>query len=448
MLTACGISLPPARPPIVTPPPVVTPPPTAPTSVALDLVACKTMPADNYCDGMPGATFAIETAPNVWMTVKGDDNGYVFVPNAPNVPDSRLTIAAPGYITLGPQHVSINHTPPQADDLVAVNAAGKHNMWLLTPLEPPFPAPKSRADTLNLHITGQGMMVNTQQYGTLPWWEAALTYLGPSDRAEVYRMKHASQAWPGGDTHAIIAVPSGRALYDEPNQPYSADRFPPLDWTNGATSMVPEFNELVIELITNGFTPMIFLDEMMATSNATLPVVINALQHSRKGDLTPYVVIGPGWDGVFYGWEPSHEVIPAWAAKGRSLCANCYFFIEHNVGHIPVGEGPSDWTPVGLMRDYDMLLSEFFDGQFDDTVYQIAGRTIRPYFRPADQVGDPNPPMYMTGSKLHPNEVQPACAFEFAMYGFVHGNGQGTSNPENIVLWRNRLKALGYTCGG
>lgn len=319
------------------------------------------------------------------------------------------------------------------------------------PPPPPLPTPPLRASVLDMKITGQGLVVNTQQFGTLPWWEAALTYLNAADRAAVYAAKHASTAWTAGDTHAIVAVPSGRALYDEPGQPYSADRFGPLDWTNGGTKMVPEFDALVIELIQNHFTPMIFLDETEATSFATLPIIIDALQHSPAGDLTPYVVIGPGWDGVFYGWEPSHTVIPAWATLARSLCPKCYLFIEHNVGHIPLGEGPSDWTPTGLMKDFDLLLSEFWDGVFDDSVWQIAARTIGlvekggTYVRPADQPAgdDQGAPFYLApGSVRGPFR---ACAFEFGMYGWV----RGTSSAGNINgPWRQYFKNIGYTCGG
>src|SRR5207245_1467953 len=135
-------------------------------------------------------------------------------------------------------------------------------------------------------------------------------WLNTGDRQAVYAAKHAA-----GDTHSIVAVPTGFPLYDEPNQPYSADRFPALDWTNNRTSMDPRFVALVEEEILNGFIPLIFLQEDMTASNATLPLVIDALQHSDRGDLTRYVMILPGWDGVFYGWEPSNVVIPAWASR-------------------------------------------------------------------------------------------------------------------------------------
>lgn len=434
-------------------PPDPTPIPPAASTVTLDYVACDTGTfTQNYCPGLKGATFALEVSPNTWKTYKGNDGGYVVISDFPaGIPDSRITVAAPGYITLGPVHLDVTAAVANTATVCEPTTGDHcHNHADLFPVAPPFPPPPTRTEMLNMHITGQGMTVVTQQYGTLPWWEAALTYLNPADRATIYAAKHASTAWPGGDTHGIIAVPSGRALYDEPGQPYSADRFPPMDWTNGHTKMDPQFDALVIEMIQNGFHPMIFLDETYATSIATLPIVIDALQHSPQGDLTRYVLIGPGWDGVFYGWEPSKTVIPGWASLARSTCPNCYLFIEHNVGHIPLGEGPSDWCPTCLMKDFDLLLSEFWDGIFDDTVWQIGGRTIGmvskggTYIRPPDQPAgdDTNPPFYLAPGTYRGPFL--ACAFEFGMYGWVRSN----STAEQQASWRQYFKNIGYTCGG
>lgn len=438
VLSACGpIPIPP-QPPLPPDPPAV-------TLQTTDMVACDSPFDYNYCAGAPGATFTITPqgmadSPRVQG---GDSNGYTLVQGLPDTwKNAALAIRADGY---EPFDTTVNIPGLVANNAnVLPSGDHAHNAFQLKKIVPPLPPPPTRSQVLNMHITGQGLIVNTQQFGTLPWWEAALTYLNSADRATVYAAKHASTAWSGGDTHAIIAVPSGRALYDEPDQPYSADRFPPLDWTNSGTKMSPQFAALVFELIQNKFIPMIFLDETFDTSNKTLPVVIDALQHSAYGDLTPYVIIGPGWDGVFYGWEPSHVVIPAWAAAGRAKCPKCYFFIEHNVGHIPLGEGPSDWTPTGLMKDFDLLLSEFWDGVFDDSVWQIAGRTIRPYHRPAEQptTDDPNPPFYLEPGS--PRGPFLACAFEFAMYGFVRSK----STPAQVQSWRQYFKDRGYTCGG
>lgn len=115
-------------------PPVVTPPaPEPPAAVAFDLVACRTTPVDNYCDGMEGATFAIHlsTGPDVYRTVEGDGNGYVFVQDIPaTLHNTDITITAPGF------RPRIIDTTVEA--LLATNATGAHNFFQLqtTDLDP------------------------------------------------------------------------------------------------------------------------------------------------------------------------------------------------------------------------------------------------------------------------------------------------------------------------
>lgn len=142
----------------------------------------------------------------------------------------------------------------------------------------------------------QGLMV-----GALPWWDAALAWLNADTRQRVYAAKRAA-----GDTHCLIQLPSGPPLYNEGGQEYSPARFGPLDWTNNNTKMAPEFEALIIEVINAGFYPVVFLwgDDGQAghaIAIVQLPLVVKALQQSQSplGDLTRYVVIVPGWDGVF-----------------------------------------------------------------------------------------------------------------------------------------------------
>jgi len=161
------------------------------------------------------------------------------------------------------------------------------------PPPPPFPAPPSRDQVCSVYLHLQGMTVHTEQYGDLPWFEAALAWLNEADRKSVYETKKAA-----GDTHCIIEVPNGFPLYDEPNQPYSPDRFGPLDWTNGETVMDPKFVALVEEVIRAGFIPVLFLDERYEHSSKCMPIVIQALKEHTP-DLTDYCLLMPGWDGVF-----------------------------------------------------------------------------------------------------------------------------------------------------
>jgi hypothetical protein len=322
----------------------------------------------------------------------------------------------------------------------------------------PLPPAPTRAELLNVHITFQGLVVDCQPFGPIPLFESGLPWMTPQCRANVYAAKHASDAWPGGDTHALVHLPSGPPLYDEANQPYSADRFGPLDWTAGGTHIDGRLADLIAEVIGAGFRDVLLFEGGDGTNGQ--PIAMNqldllsaALSSTPYGDLRPYVVVIPGYDGVFYGWEPSHVLIPAWVEKCRSLFPYCG--IEHSTGHIPLGEGDQDWTGNGAMRGIDLLLEEFNDDAYDDSIWQIAARVLGPaYHRPAEQPSgdDPGSPFGPTAGQFilrQPTDRGPIvpCAFEFHEYTDVHSNG-GAAELANTAKQRAYLKARGYTCGG
>jgi hypothetical protein len=96
------------------------------------------------------------------------------------------------------------------------------------------------------------------------------------------------------------------------------------------------------------------------------------------------------------------------------------------------------------MRSYDLLLSEFDDARFDDSVWQIAARMLGPaYRRPPDQPAgdDPRPPFYLKDPTARGPIVN--CAFEFYEYGWVRG-----ATPAAVNQARQYFKNLGYGCGG
>ena len=132
-----------------------------------------------------------------------------------------------------------------------------------------------------------------------------------------------------------------------------------------------------------------------------LPRIVKALQ--EPVDLTPYILFRPGWDAVFYGWGVSGEVpdlqptrVKEFGELFRSLLPNGYLAIEHTPGNIPCGEGGANYAPGGLMRNFDTILSEF-NTVHEDSYWQVVGRLVSPYHRPADQPAgdDPNPPFYL-----------------------------------------------------
>lgn len=296
------------------------------------------------------------------------------------------------------------------------------------------PSP-SRETVCGVNVTFQGLTVDTTQFGTLPWFEPAFSALSLADRKSVYRAKHAA-----GDTHVIIEFNKGGAVYDSTDeQPYKYINAPDFE------AFPTAFRHLVEEILTNGFIPGVVFDgdngdnpvDGHPNAMRQLPILARLLEglHDR-------VLYLRFWDGVFYG--SSIENIMAFGAAFRNLIPNGYLGIEHNPGHIPLGEGGDDYHPGGRMKDYDVIFSEFEDSsrpdQGNDTIWQIVGRMIHPYHRPADQVGDPTPPFYLVDSPRGPRFY---CAFEFNSLWGAYAWVRGRVSAADITTHRQYFKSLG-----
>lgn len=311
--------------------------------------------------------------------------------------------------------------------------------------------PPTRDEILGLDgrssISFQGLVVNTQQFGTLPGFEACIAWLTPSDRSIWWNTKHTA-----GDTHAIIQLPFGPPLYDEPNQPYSADRFPGLDWTNSNTRISDDLPLLIRSTIGSGFNRIFLFLGGDGPNNypiADKQLDLLAQNNDYYHNLYKYCIIMPGWDSVFYGWEPSGTIIPAWAAHFRSIWPTGYLGLEHGTGHIPLGEGGDDYKPGGRMRDFDIILSEYDQNLHQDSCWQINGRLTHPYNRPSDQPSgdDPTPPFYL--STPNARGMWGHCAFENGEYEFVHFGLQNLpAAVQTVQTNRAYQKAMGCQfCG-
>jgi hypothetical protein len=180
------------------------------------------------------------------------------------------------------------------------------------------------------------------------------------------------------------------------------------------------------------------------------PRIASYLQNSPYGDLTKYIVFCPGYDGVFYGWgypgetpDQQPDRVVNFGTLFRQVLPNGYLVIEHSTGHIPVGEGGSDWVPGGRMMNYDGVLSEFdvwVPGQpAGDNVWQIVGRLNRPYHRPANQPAndDPNPPFYLA----HDTPRGPVyyVAYEYATYQWTRNRISGA----DVARLRQEFRDMG-----
>ena len=310
-----------------------------------------------------------------------------------------------------------------------------------------WPGAPSRERVCGVRLTFNGLTNETKQYGVQPWFEIAYqTLTDIDDRASVRAQKKAA-----GDTHLILEFFTRReSIYDEPGQPWQAAITP------SGEDDPPWFRGLVEEVIDDGLVPIVAFDgddgqRGHANAMRQLPILMGLLESSSHGSLVPYVLFARLWDGVFYGSTP--EEIGAFGQAFRALAPGGHLAIEHQPGRIPTGEGDVDWVAGGRMTTYDVLLSEFDFPPANDTVWQIAGRTIRPYHRPPDQPAgdDPSPPFYLrTGNPKGPYFV---CAFEWwALYNWVR-IGDPLSEAarafqQQIAKERAYLRACGYAYTG
>lgn len=261
----------------------------------------------------------------------------------------------------------------------------------------PLPPRPTRTALIQPRLTFQGLLYPTTQFGMLPGFEACLPWLTPADRQVVYAAKHAA-----GDTHCIITIPDGVPLYDEPNQAYSPDKFGPLDWTSGNTRIGPELPALIREVIAAGFPQiLLYLGGDGGGDAYTIAYTQVDLLHANEDfreNLYQFCVILPGWDGVFYGW-PLEQVQP-WSDKIRALWPDAVVGLHYSTGHIPLGEGGSDFQPGGRMANFDLLVGEFDDQVHQDSTWQILNRLEAHYVRPSDQPAgdDPDRVYYLAGS--------------------------------------------------
>lgn len=300
--------------------------------------------------------------------------------------------------------------------------------------------PPSRNDILGLDgglIHFQGLVVQTQQFGTLPGFEACIAWLNDSDRVSYWTAKKRVQ-----DTHALIMLPFGPPLYDEPNQPYSADRFGPLDWTNNSTRIDDQFITLLRQTTSYFNRVLLFLGGDGANN---YPIAFKHLEllsqcNEYYNSLYKYCVVIPGWDGVFYGWPL--DKIQEFGSSFRSIWSDGYLGLEHGTGHIPLGEGTGDYSTTGRMKDYDLILSEYSQDLHQDSCWQINGRLENPYHRPSDQPqgDDPNPPYYFSSQSARGPFSH--CAFEYGEFEFVRS---GSSDQSVQLVDNNRAyqKAMG-----
>jgi len=297
---------------------------------------------------------------------------------------------------------------------------------LPAPEPPPLPDPPTRDQVTHSHLTFQGLTVTCDGYGAIPWFEIAISSVDAACRQQVYAAKRAA-----GDTALGIAVSwnySNDAGYSYP--------VVGRDFTDD----YPALHALVEEVIRAGFTPWIFLAGdgqskpdctyndphgwtygYTCLSQGIFPATVRALD-----SLNAYVLYVPGFDAVFYGWDPLQ--VQRFGQQFRSLLPNGYLAIEHNQGHIPLGKGDADYAPNGPMQAYDVILGEYNNWPATgDVVWQILARMLGPaYRRGPDQPAsdDPGAPFSATAGQFYlryhtPRGPYVYHCFEYGLYDWV-----------------------------
>jgi hypothetical protein len=300
---------------------------------------------------------------------------------------------------------------------------------------PPIP---TRAQVCAVQHSLAGLTYHTAQFGDVPaWFYGALR---PDDRASA-RASHRE----AGDTHIPFPVTEA---YREAGTLWPPELREGYDYTSDQGLEI--YRQIATEIICDGF----FIDCPLGGDGlgsgpdyndpvgrtygwqwlmANLERMMRALQGdgtTERPDLTPYMIVRPGWDAVFYSWggsaqksmvplrwwrqrlqerggtpvqlsttqlDDQQQRVKSFGELFRRILPNGYLAIEHTPGNIPVGEGGGDYQPGGLMTTFDTIMGEY-DTFHEDSYWQIGGRMIRPWNRPPDQPAgdDPHPPMYLS----------------------------------------------------
>lgn len=313
----------------------------------------------------------------------------------------------------------------------------------------------TRDELCAVKMSFQGMRFNTPSYGNVYWWETLAWWPNKADRIAAYQAKRTV-----GDTHVLLDL-SGR--YPDAIGDYNDTG---ADWTQNLDGLVA----LAKEAIAEGF----LIDLRLAGDGRSkpknpdgtypyndpygwtygyewlmenFPRIAEAFRPIYK-----YVVFVPGYDGVFYGWgedtdgvDRQPERVMNFGKLFRSIFSDGVLGLEFSTGHVPLGESTTDYAPGGRMQDYDVLYGEFNPWNYhESSTWQIVGRLVQPYTRPADQNdGDVYPPPFYLA---HPNARGPwyFIAFEILTFEWVRGK----CGPEEPAAYLKYFRDMGcrYIC--
>lgn len=316
-----------------------------------------------------------------------------------------------------------------------------------------FPPPPSREQVCAGQQHFQGVTWATAEWGMIPLFSPFILSAGPASRQSAY---HTLKDL--GDTKLGLAW---TYQYASPNQAYRD--IPGRDFTSDAA--LPEFIDLLIEVIQAGFYPDIFMGGD-GQSNATggyndpvgwtyghqwlmhnLPRLISALAFSRVGDLLQYVQLIPGYDAIMTpnegSWQPSQ--LDDYLVYARSLVGpKAYLGLEFGAPYCHWGRGRENYTTTG--QHLDTIYLELFYPAGGDPLWQPAARMLGPHYNrpPEEPAGDDDqgPVYYLEGGT--PRGPWYVNALEDGLYEWVRNQ----VSHEDLQREAESLYRVGYGLTG
>ena len=316
---------------------------------------------------------------------------------------------------------------------------------VLEPVEPPMPPAPSKQALMEAQYTFQGLRASCPEYDPrpIPIFDPMLDVVDVDCKNAILQAHR-----DAGDKVVGVAI-SHR--YNEPGV------IPILQAGHDWTGDLPGLHAFLVDLIRQGFYPQLHLamdgHSIKALSGNYVyndpvgwtygcewgaeffPQLADALD-----DIHQYIRFLPGYDGVFYGCEDNGQPIkiPAFSKQFKARWPDGVLGIEFNTGHLPFGEGDSDWQPNGRMWLFDLVFAEFDSNLDQDSAWQIIARLQKrqgDYHRPPEQPAgdDPNPPAYLR------NWPGNAVCFEWDTYFDVRFQ----TTPQSVAAKRAKLRAMG-----
>lgn len=327
----------------------------------------------------------------------------------------------------------------------------------------PPPPPPSRDSLCRVVCSLQGLVVD----GT-NWWDPYLT--DPLQRwhqDKDARLRFYQQTRAAGNTHVSLSL---EGVYGQPQQ-----------GLDSLMSMLPIMREAIDE---GGLTGLLLNCKGDGNGNPNeqnfdpgslgwywlMNNFDEIVKRVEDAGLFPFTIFSPGFDGVVPGWQPWSRV-DEFALMARDVVGpDGYLALELSSGYCNwSGETPVNWhTDAG--KCFDVILQEFAidmgppdpppthlllpdgsdwkpsasaeDRAPWDMEWQMVGRMVHPYLRPANQppLDDPHPP-FLLGENT-PRGPYYYIAYEYDTYSWIRGSGYPLAKVE---AHRQALRDMGCT---